>query len=37
MLGFGLEVRARFKEGEPAGNIARAYGIDSDMVKQLGQ
>jgi hypothetical protein len=31
------EVRARFKEGEPAGNIARAYGIDADTVKQLGR
>ena len=31
------EIRTRFQQGEPAGNIAAAYNIESDMVRQLGR
>jgi hypothetical protein len=31
------EVRARFKEGEPVGNIAREYKVDIATVRELGR
>ena len=31
------EVHARLKVGEPRDNIARAYGVDVDTIRQLAQ
>jgi hypothetical protein len=30
------EIRARLKVGEPKDNLARIYGVDVDVIRQVG-